>query len=142
MAAEMCSRFSGSVRKTTQPPPPAPQTLAASAPWRKATAISFSIIGVMIVEDFLVAINVRFEYFPIIDPGLARRSGIDEHKPAVQFLRRHAYGGVVNAIGIQVNGAHATIQSRIIILASCGDFDELGFNVLRDDAHLLTIKLL
>ena len=62
-----------------------------------------------VVEDLFVAVNVRFEYFPIVDARLARRSGIDQHKSPVQFFRRHAHGGMVNAIGIQMYGAHATI---------------------------------
>src|SRR5947199_3168332 len=42
------SRDSGSVRKTTQPPPPAPQTLAESAPFCRAALTVFSIRGVVI----------------------------------------------------------------------------------------------
>src|SRR2546421_10670467 len=42
------SRDSGSVRKTTHPPPPAPQTLAESAPLWTAAPTIFSISGVVI----------------------------------------------------------------------------------------------
>ena len=95
-----------------------------------------------VVEHLLVAIDVRFEYFPIVDARLARRSGIDQHEAPVQLFRRDADRGMVNAIGIKMNGAHAAIQSGIVILASGGNLDELGFNVLRDHANLLAISFL
>ncbi len=40
------ARASGSISNVTQPPPPAPQTFPASAPWRRAEEITLSISGV------------------------------------------------------------------------------------------------
>src|SRR5882724_2051244 len=48
----------------------------------------------------------------------------------------------MDAIGIEVNRADAAIQRRIVILASRGDFDQLGFHVLGDDANLFAVELL
>src|SRR5437016_4365538 len=45
------TRASCSTMKITHPPPPAPQTLAARAPCRPATAISLSINGAVIPID-------------------------------------------------------------------------------------------
>src|SRR6476659_11076383 len=81
-----------------------------------------------VVEDFLVAVNVRLKYLPVVDPGLPRRSGIDQNKPPVQVLWGHAYSGMVNPIRVEVNRAYAAIERGIVILASSRHFDELRFH--------------
>ena len=47
----------------------------------------------------------------------------------------------MNAIDIELYGADAAVERGIVILASGGDADELGFDVLRDLADLLGRKL-
>src|SRR2546427_8185845 len=48
------SLASGSIKRTTQPPPPAPQTLPASSPFRRAPSITRSMVFVEIVGKFLL----------------------------------------------------------------------------------------
>ena len=43
----------------------------------------------------------------------------------------------MDSIRVQVDGADSPIKRRIVILASGGHIDDLRFNILRDDSHLL-----
>src|SRR5579864_1678866 len=42
-----------------------------------------------VMENLFVAINMGLKYFPIVDSGLSRRSGIDQDRAAGQFFRGH-----------------------------------------------------
>ena len=43
----------------------------------------------------------------------------------------------VNAVGVQMDGADSSIERWIVVLAAGGHLDDLGLDILRDDAHLL-----
>lgn len=47
----------------------------------------------------------------------------------------------MNAIDVEMNRIHSTVESRIVVLASSWDLDELSFDILSDLANLLTVKL-
>ena len=84
---------------------------------------------------------MRLEDLPVVDARLPGRPGIRQHKTTVEFLSRHEYGLVVDSVRPQVNGAHAAIQRRIVVLASGGHANQLGLDVLRDLANLLEIQV-
>ena len=90
-----------------------------------------------VAEDMAVAVDVGLEDFPVIDAGLPRGAGVGKHKAGLDFFRLHGNGLAVDAIDVEVNGADPAIESGIVVLATGGHVDELRFNILSDDAHLL-----
>src|SRR6266700_3709834 len=94
-----------------------------------------------VMEDLLVAVDVRLEDLPVVNARLARHSGIGQNKALVQVLRGHAHNSMMNAVRIKMYGAYASVERRIVVLTSGGDLDQLRFHVLRDHAELLSIQL-
>src|SRR3954468_9263962 len=47
----------------------------------------------------------------------------------------------MNAVSLEMNGTHAAIERRVIVLASGGDANELRLNVLSDHADLFQREL-
>src|SRR5438552_17377685 len=82
-----------------------------------------------------VAINVSFEYFPIVDARFSWRSGVGDNETGLHFLGLDGNGFAVNAIDIEMYRAHPAVQSRIIVLAAGWNVDQLRFHILGDDAH-------
>src|SRR5215471_6375117 len=83
-----------------------------------------------IVKDAALAVDVVLENSPVIDSTFSRSAGIGKNKPAVEFLRRHRNCLAMNAINIQMDGIHSTVERGIVILTSGGNTNELGFRVL------------
>ena len=90
-----------------------------------------------VAEYPLVAVDVGLEDLPIVDAGLPRRAGVGQNKARLDFFRRDGYGFAVNAVGIEMYRAGSPVKRGIIILAAGGYLDDLGLDILGDDAHLL-----
>src|SRR5882724_2160291 len=95
-----------------------------------------------IAEDFLVPIDVGFENLPVVDAGLPRRAGICKYETGVDLFRSDRDRLAVDAVGLEMNGAGAAVESRVVVLAPSRDADELGFDVLRDHADLFQSKFM
>src|SRR5690349_10142637 len=93
--------------------------------------------AVKIPEDALLAIDMRLEDFPIVDPRLARRAGVSQHKSRFNLLGQDRNGFAVNSVGIEMDRAHAAVERGIVILTSSRHLNDLRFDVLRDYTHLL-----
>src|SRR5206468_7843193 len=84
-----------------------------------------------------VAVDVRLEDLPIIDPRFARSAGVSQHEPRFNLLRKDRNCLTVNPVGVEVDCAHAAIERGIVVLASGRHLNDLRLYVLRYDAHLL-----
>src|SRR5437016_5266927 len=97
--------------------------------------------AVEITEDTAITVDVGLEDFPIIDARLARCTGIGQYETAVDLFGSNSDDLSMDAIGVEMNGAHAAEQCRIVILASGGHVDYLGFDVLGDHANLFMLQI-
>ena len=88
-----------------------------------------------------VAVDVSLEDLPVIDAGLARRSGVGEQKAHLDLFGRDRNGGAMDSVGIEMNGADAAVERGIVVLAAGGHADDLGLDVLGDDAQLFEIEI-
>src|SRR5580704_267034 len=73
-----------------------------------------------VAEDVPIPVDMRFEYFPIVDPRFSGSTRVGKHEPGFDLFRHHRNSFTVDAVGIKMDCAHPAIQSRIIILATCG----------------------
>src|SRR5258708_3819264 len=94
-----------------------------------------------VAEDLAIAVNVRFEDLPIVNARLPGRSGISQDKTAIQLFRRKLDGFTKDAVNLETNCAQASVESRIVILTSSRNFDQLCLHVLRDHADLFAVEL-
>src|SRR6185312_9463686 len=94
-----------------------------------------------VAENALVTVNVSFEDFPVVDSRLPRSSGVHKHESRLDLLRRNSYRLAMDSIDIEMNRIHAAVKSRIVVLASSGNFDELSLDVLCDLSNLLAVEL-
>ena len=76
-----------------------------------------------VAEDSLLAIDVRFEDFPVVDSGLAWRSCVHQNKARFDVFGRYGNRLPVNAVYIEMNRVHATVKRGVIILTSGRNFD-------------------
>src|SRR5437867_2363409 len=90
-----------------------------------------------IAKHVLVAVDMSLEDFPIIDSRLSRSSRIRQHKTRLDFFRCDRHGFAVNSISVKMNCAHPAIERWIVILAPSRNRDDLRFDILSNDAHLL-----
>ena len=77
-----------------------------------------------------IAIDVRLHDFPIVDAGVARLAGISQHDAFVEIGQVDVQRFARDTRCIQLDGAHAAIHRRIVILRARGHANDLGFNVL------------
>src|SRR6267154_1358954 len=84
-----------------------------------------------------IAVNMRLEYFPVVDTGFPRSPGVSQHKARLDLFRNDRHCLAMNAVCIKANRAHPSVERRVIILASRGYRDDLRLDVLRDHPHLL-----
>src|SRR4051794_1174272 len=89
-----------------------------------------------IAENLFVPVDVSFENFPVVDARLPRRSGVGENEAGIDLVGSDGNGLAMDAVGLQMNCADSAIKSRIVILTSGGNADELRLNILRDHADL------
>src|SRR4051794_39125911 len=90
--------------------------------------------------DVLVASDMRLEDLPIVYAGLARRSGVGDNEAPLNLFRRDWQGFAVDSVGLKMDGADATVERGIVILAASRYADELCFDVLRNDADLFAVE--
>ena len=90
-----------------------------------------------VAVDPFVTVDVGLEYFPIVDAGLPRRAGVGKYEARLDLFRRDRGRFAVNAVGVEVDGAHPAVESRIVVLAASGDLNDLRLNILGDHTHLL-----
>ena len=163
--------------KATHPPPPAPQTLPANAPFflrgthqpihmggtdiRSQLFSSFPFPGknesqtfkmspaqcslhfyctipdrFQVTDHCSIAIHDLFHHLPIIDPRISGLACITQDKMSGQFSRAY---GILLRLGSSDSGqdfSYSSIHRRIIILASCGNLNDLGLDIFGDFYHL------
>src|SRR6266567_977459 len=76
-------------------------------------------------EHAPVAVNVRFEDFPIIDSRFSRHAGISQHETRLNFFRQNRHGLAMNAVRIEPDSADSSVQRGVVVLAASGYFDNL-----------------
>ena len=90
-----------------------------------------------IPEYALVAVDMSLKNFPVVDARLAGRPGVRQHESRLNLLGQDWNNFAVNSVGIKTDGAHATVERRIVILTAGRHFNDLGFDVLGNNPHLL-----
>src|ERR1035438_9543347 len=92
-----------------------------------------------VVYDVLVAVDVLFEYLPVVDARLPRRSGVEENEALIDLVERNRHRLPADSVWPKMHCAHTAVHRRIIILAAGGYADQLGFDILRNHANLFDI---
>ena len=65
-----------------------------------------------VTEHSFVAVDVCLENLPIVDAGLARRTGVGQHKAGFDLFRRNRDRLAVDPVGIKMNRAGALRKER------------------------------
>ena len=85
----------------------------------------------------LVAVDVLFRNFPVVDAGIARRVRVRQRDSGLQLLRLNVDRNAANATDAQFDGGYAAKVGRPVVLDAGGDIDCLSLDVHRDLKNLV-----
>src|SRR5215471_5395786 len=82
--------------------------------------------------NLLLAVDVRLEYFPVVDARLPRLAGVAKYEAPFEFASVEAQFNTAFATGRKFDSSGAAECRRIVVLRSGGNFDDDPFRVAAD----------
>ena len=80
----------------------------------------------------LLAANLRFKDFPVVDSVLAGLARVTDEDTAFEFVEINAQLNTMLATGRQFDGRGTAKSRGIVVLRACGNIDDDGFGVAAD----------